>query len=314
MRDWNDFQLVLALARSNSLQKAALALKVNHSTAYRRLNALEARIGVALFERSASGYISTEAGERMVLAAERIEAEALALDREVSGGDDRLTGSLRVTMSETLAFGLVTDLLATFRVRHPGIRVEVSIDNRELDLSRREADVALRATRPAQSSLFGTKIADIAWSVYGSHGFLSDRDPLADFGDLARHPVIGWESDARVKAARWLAEMVPADAIVYATNSLINQLTAAKAGIGFAVLPCYIGDRAAELRRAIPEAVVLSRELWLVTHDDLRRAARVRAFFDLVGTGLMRFSALLEGRMRDSADSPAEGQPSMPSG
>ncbi len=304
MDDWNDFRLALALARLGSLQKAAAALKVNHSTAYRRLNALEARLGVKLFERAATGYLPTAAGERIALAAERIEAEALALDREITGRDSRLSGSLRVTASETLAYGVLTGLLAEFRAAHPGIRIELSIDNRELDLSRGEADIALRATRPSQSSLFGRKIADIAWSVYGSQAYLAERGDPTDLGDLKRYDMIGWERDARVKAAQWLAETVPAEAIIYASNSLINQLTAAKAGIGLAVLPCYIGDTARDLRRALPQLLALTRELWLITHNDLRHAARVRAFFDLVGPGILRFADLLEGRM-------AEREPAM---
>src|SRR5579863_2153927 len=146
MEDWNDFRLVLALTRQGSLPKAAFALKINPSTAYRRLNALEARLGVRLFARDGGNYLPTETGDRMALAAERVEAEALSLDRELSGGDRSLTGRLRVTASETLAFGLLTDVLAQFHALHRGIQVELAVDNRELDLSRREADVALRAT------------------------------------------------------------------------------------------------------------------------------------------------------------------------
>jgi len=297
MDDWNDFRLVLALSRFGSLHRAAGALKVNHSTAYRRLNALEARLGVRLFDRAASGYLATEAGERIAHAAERIEAEVHTIDREITGGDSRLSGALRLTASETLAYGLLTDLLATFRAQHPGIHIELAIDNRELDLSRREADIALRATRPTQGDLFGRKVAEIAWSIYGSAKYLADRGTPRDLADLARYEMIGWEPDSRVKAAEWLAETVPHEAVVYTSNSLINQLSAVKAGIGLAVLPCYIGDREPLVRRALPELLTLTRELWLITHSDLKEAARIRAFFDLVGPSIQRHAGLLEGRM-----------------
>ncbi len=295
MDDWNDFRLVLALARQGSLPKAAVALKVNPSTAYRRLNALENRLGTRLFARDDGSYLPTETGDRMALAAERIEAEALTLAREISGGDRRLAGCLRVTASETLAFGVLTEILGQFRTAHPGIQIELTVDNRELDLSRREADVALRASRPAQPHLFGRKLADIAWGLYGSREYLEGHGAPAELGELNRFSIIGWEADARVKAAEWLTATVPAECIVYASNSLINQCSAAKASIGLAVLPCYLGDREPLLRRVMPAPLPLTRELWLITHRDLRHAARVRAFFDLVGAAIATRRALLEG-------------------
>ena len=147
---WDDFRYVLAIAREGGLAGAARVLAVNHSTVFRRLGALEAELGVALFERLPGGYRPTEPGERLVRAAERVEAEALAAERELTGRDARLTGRLRVTCSETLAYRLLTAELARFAELHPGIVVELAIDNRQLDLSRREADVALRATRPVK--------------------------------------------------------------------------------------------------------------------------------------------------------------------
>ena len=146
MQDWNDLRLVLSVARAGSLQGAARSLSIDHSTAYRRLQTLEAGLGLRLFERRGGTYRPTEAGERMAVAAERMEAETLALDRAITGHDASLSGSLRVTCSETLARRLLTDVVAGFRARHPGIRLALIIDNRQLDLSRREADVALRAT------------------------------------------------------------------------------------------------------------------------------------------------------------------------
>ena len=145
MDDWNEPQLVLAVHRAGSLTGAAKALGIDHSTAFRRLNAVETRLGVRLFERLPGGsYEATAAGERMAAAAERMEDEALALDRDIAGRDRRLSGALRVTSSETLAYRELTRHLALFRKQHPGIVVELAIDNRVLSLSRREADIALR--------------------------------------------------------------------------------------------------------------------------------------------------------------------------
>jgi DNA-binding transcriptional LysR family regulator len=234
----------------------------------------------------------------MAAAAERMEDEALALARDIAGRDHRLSGRLRVTSSETLAYRLLTRHLAAFRQAHPGITIELAIDNRVLSLSRREADVALRPVRPKEGDLWGRKLADIAWAVYGARGYLEANGPLRSVGDLGRHGLLGWEESAvGIQAATWLQEKTPGEAIVYRSTSLVNQLVAAKLGIGLAVLPCYLGDPEPELARALAEPLPdLTAELWIVTHADLKATARVRAFFDLVGEGLARDRDLFSGR------------------
>ncbi|MDE1148298.1 MAG: LysR family transcriptional regulator [Azospirillaceae bacterium] len=293
--DWNDFRLMLAISRAGSLTGAAKALGHDHSTIFRRLNALEARFQVQLFERNAGAYRVTDAGERMLLAAERMEEEALALDREITGRDTRLSGNLKITCSESLAYRLLNDLLVEFRARHDGISIELLVDNRQLDLLRREADIAIRATRPVEGDLFGRQIAESAWALYAAPKYLAGRpEPVAP--TFAGHSFIGWDTAATAAAATWLTRTVAGDAIVYRSSSLINQMMAVKAGIGMALLPCYLGDQEPDLVSVSGPEVTLTRELWLITHRDLRNTARVRAFFDVVGHGLMARRELIEGR------------------
>jgi DNA-binding transcriptional LysR family regulator len=306
MNDWNELRLVLAIFRAANLTVAATRLNVDHSTAFRRLKALETRLGVRLFERLSGGvYQATEAGQRMAAAAERMEDEALALDRDLTGRDHRLSGRLRVTSSETLAYSRLTRHLATFRQVHPGVSVDLLIDNRVLNLSRREADVALRPVRPRQGDLWGRRLAQIAWALYAAPEYLALRDSPstnasadANTNALAHHALIGWDEGAtNIQAAQWLSQAAPEDAFVYRTNSLVNQLVAARAGMGLALLPCYLGDGEEGVVRATPEPVPdLAGELWIVAHADLKGTARVRAFFDVVGEGLSRERALFEGR------------------
>lgn len=320
MDDWNDLKLVLAIARRGSLTGGAKALGINHSTAYRQLNALEQKVGVRLFERLQGGvYVATPAGEQAATAAERVETETTALSRDLAGRDTRLTGRLRVTSSETLAYQILTQELAAFRAAHPGIVVELVIDNRILSLSRREADIALRVTRPKEGELFGRKLADVAWTVYGTPELLGQLKPARASLDLAAAPFIGWDEETRgITAADWLAKVTSAEQVVYRSSSIVNQLSAAKAGIGLAVLPCYLGDLEPALARAVIKPVPeLARELWIVTHADLRRTARVRAFFDIVGQGLARRQALFAGRVAKPARArdrprPARGRKASP--
>ena len=253
MEDWNEPRLVLAVHRAGGLTAAAEALGIDHSTAFRRLNALEKKLGVRLFERLPGGsYQATPAGERMAAAAERMEDETLSLDRDLAGRDHRLSGRLRVTSSETLAYSRLTRHLAAFRQAHPGIVVELVIDNRVLSLSRREADIALRPVRPREGDLWGRKLADVAWTLYASPALLEAIGvPLSRAEDVAGHPLIGWEEGtAGIIAADWLRRAAPDAAFVYRTSSLVNQLVAAKAGIGIALLPCYLGDGHPDVARA----------------------------------------------------------------
>jgi len=190
MDDWNDARLVLAVARTGGLVAAAKVLQVDHSTVFRRLALLEARLG-PLFEREPGGtYRPTVAGARTALAAERMEDEVHGLARDLAGQDRRLAGRLRVTCSETLAYQLLTTYIAGFRTAQPGILIELAVEGRLLNLSRREADVALRVSRPREGDLWGRKLADIAWTAYGSPVLLASAPRPIETTDLAAIPFI----------------------------------------------------------------------------------------------------------------------------
>lgn len=295
MSDWNEFRIVLAVARAGSLTGAAKSLGHDHSTIFRWLNLLEKRRGVQLFDRTSSVYTPTDAGLQMVMAAERLEAEIIALDRSITGQDARLSGKLKITSSETLAYRILNEVLADFCEAHPGIEIELLVDNRQLDLLRREADIAIRATRPHEGELFGRKIASTPWTFYGSRTYLTKRGRPATLNSLAGQSVIGWESTASAAASVWLTDNIAASAFAYRSSSLINQLMAVKAGVGLALLPCYLGDLEPDIERIFEPLDELTRELWLITHKDLRNTARVRAFFDHVGGGLLARRDVLEG-------------------
>jgi DNA-binding transcriptional LysR family regulator len=303
MDDWNSLRLVLAISRRSSLTGAAQELGVNHSTAFRRLNSLEEALGVRLFERLLGGvYAATAAGERAAAVAERMETETAALDREILGRDRSLTGRLRVTSSETLAFSMLTKQVGRFREAHPGIAIELVIDNRVLSLSRREADIAMRVNRPKEGDLFGRKLADVAWTVYGTPELAHGTDTK----QLESCSFIGWEEGVSgINVADWMAARLEAASFVYRTNSVVNQLVAARLGMGLAVLPCYLGDLEPGLVRVIAEPIPeLVRELWMVTHSDLKTTARVRAFFEVVGGELVRERALISGSAGGGEQSP----------
>jgi len=285
-----DLQTLLAIAREGTLAGAARRLRVNHSTVFRRLGAIEARLETRLFERQGGSYVTTAAGEDLLRTAERVEAEVEALERRLSGQDLRLTGSLRLTAPDDLAEVVVMPLLAEFRRGYPDITVELAVDNRMLNLTRREADIALRPTRRPPETLAGRRVGALASAVYGAVG-----DDTAAPEDPAQR-WIAWEEGAGPpQVTRWLADRVDRHGIGYRSNSLLNQASAVRAGLGLAVLPCFLGDSDRRLKRLSGPLPELETELWLLTHPDLQRTARIRVLLDLLYDSLRAQRPLFEG-------------------
>jgi len=294
-----DLRTLLAIAREGSLAGAARRLRVNHSTVFRRLAAIEARLDTRLFERRDGGYITTAAGEDLLRTAERVEAEVEALERRLSGRDLRLTGTLRLTAPDDIAEVLLMPVLAAFRHDYPDITVELVIDNRMLSLTRREADIALRPTREPPETLVGRRIATLASTVYraSSATLVGEKDLTAE--SFATEPWVAWEEGAGPPAvARWLEDRIDRNAIVYRSNSLLNQASGARAGLGLAILPCFQADPDSGLQRVMDPPAELDTGLWLLTHPDLRRAARVRALLDLLYEALKAMEEQLCGGTR----------------
>ncbi|HHJ15716.1 MAG TPA: LysR family transcriptional regulator [Gammaproteobacteria bacterium] len=291
---WDDFRTVLAVCREGTLSGAARLLEVNHSTVFRRINALEEKLGVRLFERLPEGYAMTEAGESVREAGERIEDEVLGLSRKLVGRDLGLHGTLRVTAPDAFAIKLLTPLLVQFSHQYPGIQLELSMANHYLDLTRREADVAIRATMTPPESAIGRRLCALVTTVYGASPYLEAKQ--ADQA-LEQYAWLMPDDDlAQLPFARWLNKHFSVASVVYRSNSLLGLFEAAKRGMGIAPLPCFLGDPESGLQRLIEPPEALASELWLLSHPDLRRTARVRALMDFLSEAIDAERALLEGR------------------
>ncbi|MEM7226212.1 MAG: LysR family transcriptional regulator [Pseudomonadota bacterium] len=280
--NWDDLRTVLAIARAGSLVGAAERLGVSHPTVFRRLGALEARLGVRLFERARSGTTATPAGEEMAAQAAELEERVGTLERRLLGRDLRPAGTLRVTTTDTLLYGLLAPILAQFRAAHPEIELEIALSNEPFNLSKRDSDVAIRPTTRPPEPLVGRKVSAIALAVYG----VRVREPE----DL---PWIGLDDSlSGLPLARWLAARNhPAPLRL---NSLYACCEAARAGLGRTLLPCFLGDPAPELVRLGAPIDELEGELWLLTHPDLRKVARVRVFLDFTAEAIVARRGLLE--------------------
>lgn len=289
--NWDDFRLVRAIADSRSLVGAAETLGLNHSTVFRRLGQIEADLGRPLFERSRAGYAATSAGEEMVALANRMSDGVLEFERRLAGQDERPRGELRVTTTDSLFCSLLAPMFATFRAAYPEIRVDIIISNASLNLSRRDADVAIRATSEPPDTLVGRKVGPMSWGVYGKTGTEFARcDPL---GPGALYVGFGPPID-EIEAAIWISRNVPAARVVARVNSMHGAAVAAAAGVGLAVLPRSVGDYMPDLTRVSVKPPA-TNAVWLLTHADLKGAARVRAFMDHAWTHLSKEKARLVG-------------------
>jgi len=290
---WDDFRTVLAVCREGTLSGAARLLGVNHSTVFRRVNALEDKLGVRLFERLPEGYAMTEAGESVREAGERIENEVFGLSRKLIGRDLGLHGTLRITAPDAFAIKLLTPLLVRFSHQYPDIRLELSMANNYLDLTRREADIAIRATTTPPETAIGRRLCALVTTVYGASSYLVVKQ---DIRSLEHHAwLMPDDALAQLPFARWLRKQFPSAEVVYRSNSLLGLFEAVKRGMGIAPLPCFLGDPESGLQRLIEPPDALASELWLLSHPDLRRTARVRALKDFLSEAIDTERALIEG-------------------
>ena len=300
--DWDDLKVLLALARGGSVRAAALQLKVSHSTVSRRVDQMEHDLGVRLFERRPTGYVLTAAGEELVAPAERAEEEITAAERRVAGQDAKLSGDVRVTLPPPLATQVLMPHLVRFQAQYPGIEVELVGSFDVLDLSRRDADVAVRFTNAPPDHLVGRRIIEFRYSYYAARDYLAAHDLAAD-PPTARW--IGWNEG--VASPAWVrASPYPRIPATWGLNDIALQTAAVKAGLGMAFLPCLVGDADPTLARVPGADTKVPRQGWVLTHPDLRRSARVRTVMAFLVDAINAEAPLITGKRPQPPFSTAE--------
>jgi DNA-binding transcriptional LysR family regulator len=293
--NWDDLRYFLAVARAGSTLAAAKALGTSQSTVHRRLAELEARIGRSLVTRKPTGYRLTELGEHLLPFAERVEEASATFERQLLATNSELTGTIRVTCASTLADRLArSPLIDAFHARYPDLRVELVITDRLLDLSKGEADIAIRLGEPHDNALIGRKIAEVPWAVYATQSYVERHGRPERPQDIEQHFVVAYDGEiANYPAAQWLRSVAPHARVAARSETWPAYVLAVKSGVGLGPLPIHHGDREKELVRLIDPSPRLISDFWLLMHRDLRRTPRVRAFFDFVTANIKTFRALL---------------------
>lgn len=294
--DWSVVRDFLAVAEVGSLSGAARQLKVSQPTLSRRIAELEESLGATLFLRTPKGLLLTETGEGILANAREMELSAMAIERRADAGRDALDGVVRVSCTEGLGTQWLPRHLAAFHSAYPRLQVEVLVDNRAVNLVRREADIALRLFRPEQPDLVARKVGYLSMGMYGSESYLEAHGTPTRVSDLKQHAHIGFdESLAGRSDVQSLERMFKPENIVHRSNSFVGQLEAAKFGVGLAMLDCFLAEPAPNLKRVLPEKLHHDMDVWLVTHAEVGRSARIRVLFDHIAEAFRADMPLFKG-------------------
>ena len=293
MIDWDDVRYFLAVARGGSVRAAAEHLGVNHATVLRRVAHLEQRLGARLFDKLPSGYRMTGASKEVLGLAEQMEASSNQLEARVLGRDQGVRGMLRVTMAPTIATHLLMPDLAEFARLHPEVEMSVLSLDEPVNLTNREADVAIRVVYDRKTlppNLHGLKGPELFGGVYLS------RDLLAAWrkGQADR---VRWIVRENVGLPDWAHQgEVPAAEVPFRVTNADAQIVAVRQGLGMTTLPCFVGDADALMVRVPGTGLRMHGTLWLLTQGDTRKTKRVRLFTDFVSERLVTYVPLLAGR------------------
>ena len=292
--DWDNARIFLAIYRKGTLRAAAGMLDIDQATVGRRLNALEKSLGARLFLRTPSGYVATPAGELAVTAAGKMEQAALQFQREMQGLDNRLSGIVRLTTSDTMAQHFVIAAMQRLHEQHPDIRIVLSTSTDITSLTRREADLAVRTLKPTSPDLISRHLTKRSMGLYATPAYLKRRGMPVPGNGLAGHDIVIYQPSVAFRHQEKIClEPVHNARVAMEVNSGLALHEAACQGMGVTELPCHMADKDRRLVRIWPERVD-HYDVWLVMHTDLNRSARVRAVADAIIAGFPEKSAPLK--------------------
>ncbi|RAK57178.1 LysR family transcriptional regulator [Phenylobacterium deserti] len=284
MFDWNDVRAFLAVARGGSTLAAAKALGVNQTTVARRIEALEAALGLKLFERGQSGSRITEAGRDLMPQAETLEHAAEVLATRAQAHQRGLAGGIKITATEAIANNSITPAIGVFRKLYPEVRIDLDVSDRPLDIEGGEADLAIRAGKVLPpSNLIARKLTEYEFALYCSRDYAARNGFPAGPEDLRHHDLIAGETEQGVlPGVEWMFAHAGGKTPAHRCNSLTNLSHAVRAGLGIAPLGCLLADSDPALIRCTEPIAEARATAWIVTRRELKDTPRIRAFIDFL--------------------------------
>jgi len=296
--DWDDFRFVLAIVRGGSVSAAAKQLSVDHATVIRRVDRLERHLSAKLFDRRKTGYLLTEAGQRVADSAEAMESTIVANQEAVGGSRAQLTGTVRIGAPDGFGSHFLASRLVKFTERYPDLDLQLVATARLFSLSKREADIAISLTMPKEGRIVGRKLLDYSLGLYAAPAYLDRTPKIANRGDLPGHRFVGYiEELLFTPELDYLPQVSPKISAKFRSANLIAQLNATIAGFGIAVLPHFMATAHPELRPVLPDEIRISRTFWMLMHADSKDLARIRAVADYICETVDSERALFGGKL-----------------
>jgi len=287
MLNWQDIQIFLEVARANRLTDAARRLSIDHSTVSRRVRRFEAHLNTQLFERSTHGYRLTGAGEQLLLFAEEMARQVTEAREHISNQNLRISGQIRIGVTEGFGTYVITPLLNAFQERYPDLTIELLALPRTVSLGRHEADLAITIDRPLNSEMVVSRLTDYRLRLYGERGYLNRRGRPETIGSLSDFDLIGYVddlvfSDQLCYLNPLLQELPSPPHFAQRSTSIIAQLHAVLAGTGLAVLPCFMAEQDPRLEPLLKSEINIQREFWIAARAEQRQLLRVRLLWQFL--------------------------------
>ncbi|WP_462381906.1 LysR family transcriptional regulator [Pseudomonas sp. Marseille-QA0892] len=298
--NWDDLKFFLEVARTRTASSAARRLNVDYTTVSRRIGALEKALGALLFERSrTSGFVLTPEGSHLLGYAESLESTLQAACEEVSGASLALSGHIRIGSTEGFGCFFIAPQLSAFQDRYPNISVDLLPVPHFINLSRREADIAVTLERPERGPYVCSKLCDYRLKLYATQGYLAANPAIATVDDLSKHSFITYVDDlAFSPELLYLERTVPSATSMFRSTSVIAQYTAALQGRSLAILPCFIAATDDRLQEVLPDEIQVTRQFWIYYREDLRTLRRITLLVDFLKTCTETNRAFLMGETR----------------
>jgi DNA-binding transcriptional LysR family regulator len=288
---WELYRSFLSVLDEGSLSGAARALGVAQPTVGRHVASLEKSLGVALFTRSQTGLMPTEAALSLRTYAQSMRSTAAALERAAASQGAGVRGTVRVTASDVIGVEVLPPIIAGLREEHPELVVELVLTDRIQDLLRREADIAVRMTRPRQELLVARRVGQIELGIHAHRRYLSRHGTPSNIAQLADHALIGFDQTTSfIRSAGKALDGWRREAFALRTDNNLGQLALIRAGAGIGICQAGLARRDESLVRLFPRQFSLHMETWITMHEDLRHSPRCRATFDALVQGLQDYA------------------------
>ena len=284
--NWDDLKVFLTVVRQPNLEKAASILKMNATTASRRVKRLEKTLGTTLFERTRNGHLLTPSGESLAKNVEHIETLAMNIVSDTPT-EQSAAGNIRLGVPEGIGTAIIAPALAEFNQQHPNIHIDLIALSGFVSVPKREADMSLLLTRPITGRLKIRRLSNYSLGLFGSEDYVSNAAPISTLSDLKNHTLIGYVDDLIYSGQlRYFDDILPDLTPNLQSTSINAQLQMVRSGIGLGILPRFITDKDASLVNLLPRQVCVRRTFWLAIHEDVASLTRNRLMSDFLAEKL----------------------------